>query len=105
ESSYGRCTSSCVARHSGIDSLSSLLSFFPQLHPVIQLARLLSLATSGFSWTSRRGRGLPPANVVCLSLWDRGGDCDGGVESSPEFSLRLDVSLRMPGKFPLEEGA
>lgn len=46
-------------------------------------------------------------NVVCLSDWDRGGDCDGGVEISPDSPLRLDVSLLsplVPGKFP-DEGA
>lgn len=43
-------------------------------------------------------------DVVCLSRWDRGGDCEGGVDMdrSPDSPLRLDVSLLMPGKFPDE---
>jgi hypothetical protein len=76
----------------------------PQVNGEYQLALLFSLTASGFSWTSRSGRGLPPANdVVCLSEWARGGDCDGGVDmdNSPDSPLKLDVSLRIPGKLPL----
>lgn len=47
---------------------------------------------------------MPPAKVLCLSLCERGGDCEGGVVISPESPLRLDVSLLMPGKLP-EDGA
>lgn len=68
------CTSeACILliRHSGMDlpagGASSFLAAF-QLQPEYQLARLLSLTASGFSCTSLSGRGLPPANVVCLSL-------------------------------------
>ena len=40
----------------------------PQLNGEYQLDRLFSLTVSWFSWTSRSGLGLPPANdVVCLS--------------------------------------
>lgn len=75
----------------------------PQVNGEYQLARLFSLTASWFSWTSRSGLGLPPANdVVCLSLWVRGGDCEGGVDmdNSPDSPLKLDVSLRIPGKLP-----
>lgn len=76
----------------------------PQVNGEYQLDLLFSLTASWFSWTSRSGRGLPPANdVVCLSEWFRGGDCDGGVDmdNSPDSPLKLDVSLRIPGKLPL----
>lgn len=103
---------SSMSSYSGIAGLAGTWSSFlpPQPQPEIQLARLLallSLTASGFSWTSLSGRGLLPVNVVCLSEWDRGGDCDCGVEISPESPLKLDVSLLsplVPGKFP-DEGA
>jgi hypothetical protein len=93
------------ASYSGIDPpVSSFLAQALEAQ-LIQLARLFSdLTESGFSCTSRSGRGLLPAKVVALSCACAcaclGGDWEGGVVTSPESPLTLDVSLLMPGKLP-----
>ena len=90
-----------------MDSPIAGSSFLPHEVQPIQLARLFSIFSGAFSWTSRSGRGLLPAKVVAFSdpamlAWPL--LARGGLEVVPsaeaESPLTLLVSLRMPGKLP-----